>query len=387
MKISNLIITIFLFSIIVSCSSGKKLKNESLSPYSVSLEMGFHYKVYHKSTEFSELYLQSVGNEYRVTIRAYENFRSKEVLYENTHQIVSTTNAIEKIKIPINKKQYALEILLFDLSNNKAYSDAIWIDKIGVNEQTMEVFDDKNTAFLKQFITVNNGLQFNYSNSDLPIYIKYFDKNYKPALPPQAFQDLFFSPLKGAKNTLRIPQNEVFTFVKEGLYFIHTDTTSENGIFIKVVDSDFPKLTKAEDLTLSIRYITKNDEYNRLTSKSTDPKNELDRFWLARTSNKERAKALIRLYYSRVQLSNEYFTSYKEGWKTDRGIIFTIFGKPTRVQKTKDSEYWYYKRTPFRNFAEFTFDKKNATFILKRSPILEQTWSSQIYAWRSGEVI
>ena len=349
--------------------------------------MNFHYKLYHQSPELSELYVQAIGDQYRVTIRAYDNFRSKTVIYESTHEVNSTNNSIEKIKIPIVQKQYALELLLYSSSDKKAYSDAIWVDKTIINEQTLHVFDKNNIAFLKKYITINDGLKFNSSNTDSPIYIKYFDDNYKPAPPPQVSKTLIFSPLKGAKNTLQIPQNEIFTFVKEGLYFVHTDPTSENGIFIKVVDTDYPKLTKAADLTLSIRYITKNDEYVRLTSKNTDSKDELDRFWLARAENKERARALIRLYYSRVQLSNEYFTSYKEGWKTDRGIIFTIFGKPTRIQKTENSEYWYYKRTAYRNFVDFTFNKKNGTHILNRNPMLEQAWGTEIYTWRNGEVM
>lgn len=387
MKTSNLTIILILIAIISSCSSTKKLKNEALTPYPTSLEMGFHYKLYHQSDELSELHLKMLGNEYRVTVRAYEDFRSKTLIYESTHQIFSNNAAVEKVALPITQKQYALEILLFNHTNNKSYSDAIWVDKTATNEQTIRVFDENNIAFLKKYITINNGLKFNASNTNAPLYIKYFDDNYKAAPPPHISQALLFSPLKGAKNTLRIAQNEVFTFVKEGLYFIHTDTTSEAGIFIKVVDVDFPKLTKAEDLTSSIRYITKNDEFRRLTSKNTNTKDELDRFWLARTRNKEQARALISAYYNRVQLSNEYFTSYKEGWKTDRGIIFTIFGKPTRVQKSEDYEYWYYKRTAYRNFVEFTFDKQNATYILRRSPMLEQAWRSQIYAWRIGEVI
>ncbi len=387
MSIYKYIIGIISISIIFSCVSGNKLKNEPLTPYPNTLEMGFHYKLYHKSNELSELHLQTNGDEYRITVRAYEDFRTKEILYKSSHQITSINNSIEKIEIPIAKKQYALEILLFNNSTNKASSDAIWVDKITTNAQTLRVYDKNNIPFLKKYVRVMDGLQFNASLTDLPIYIKYFDDNYKPAPPPHISKALLFSPLNGAKNTLRIPQNEVFTFVKEGLYFVHTDTTSEQGIFIRVVDSDFPKLRKAEDLTLSIRYITKNEEYNRLTSKNTDTKNELDRFWLSRGGNKEKSRALIRLYYNRVQISNEFFTSYKAGWKTDKGIIFTIFGKPTRVQKTKDSEYWYYKRTPYRDYIDFTFDKKNETYILRRTPMLEQTWSSQVYAWRKGEVI
>ena len=236
MKTSNILILSLLLSIIISCSSSQKLKNEALKPYPTSLEMNFHYKLYHQSPELSELYVQAIGDQYRVTIRAYDNFRSKTVIYESTHEVNSTNNSIEKIKIPIVQKQYALELLLYSSSDKKAYSDAIWVDKTIINEQTLHVFDKNNIAFLKKYITINDGLKFNSSNTDSPIYIKYFDDNYKPAPPPQVSKTLIFSPLKGAKNTLQIPQNEIFTFVKEGLYFVHTDPTSENGIFIKVVD-------------------------------------------------------------------------------------------------------------------------------------------------------
>ena len=87
-----------------------------------------------------------------------------------------------------------------------------------------------------------------------------------------------------------------------------------------------------------------------------------------------------------MQLANEFFTTYKEGWKTDRGIIFTVFGMPTTVQKTATYEYWYYKRTSERDLVEFTFDKVDGLYLLRRSPSYTQPWSAEVFAWRSGRV-
>lgn len=385
MKYIKFIAMAIFLTIISSCSETQKLKNQTLKPYPTTLGLGFQYKIYHNSPDVSTLYLQTDDTEYRVTIRVYNDFRSKTVIYEHSQQIAGEANSVQSVPIPVRLSQYALEILVFNPNTNKSYNDAVWIDKTPSGEQSILAIDANNDVFIKKYITVGASLLFKNENKNT-LFIRYFDDNYKPAPPPHVSKTLLFNPLRGAKNTFSIPKDELYTFYKKGLYFIQSDTSTTNGIFINVVDADFPKLTDIEDLTLSIRYITKNEEYQRLTSKHTDTKLELDRFWLARAGDKEKARGMIRIYYNRIQLSNEYFTSYKAGWKTDRGIIFTIFGNPTRVQKTADYEYWYYRRSANRDSVEFVFDKQDGIYVLRRSPLFEQPWSAEIFAWRSGFV-
>lgn len=383
----KIIIIAILLTIISSCSESQKLKNQPLKPYPITLGLGFQYKIYHNSLEASTLYIQTDDTEYRVTVRAYNDFRSKTVIYEHSQQIVGAANSVQSVPIPVRLSQYALEILVFNPNNNKRYNDAVWIDKTPSGEQSLLATDANENVFIKKYIAIGESLLFESTNPKSNVlFIRYFDDDYKPAPPPYISKSLLFNPLKGAKNNFSIPKNELYTFPKKGLYFIQSDTSTTNGIFINAVDADYPKLTEIDDLTLSIRYITKNEEYTRLTSKHTDTKIELDRFWLALAGDKEKARGMIRVYYNRIQLSNEYFTSYKAGWKTDRGIIFTIFGNPTRVQKTEHYEYWYYRRTANRDAVEFVFDKQNGIYILRRSPLLEQPWSAEIFAWRSGIV-
>ncbi len=53
-------------------------------------------------------------------------------------------------------------------------------------------------------------------------------------------------------------------------------------------------------------------------------------------------------YYRRVSYSNEKFSHYTEGWKTDRGMVFIILGVPDNVDRhpfefnTKPYEIWEY---------------------------------------------
>lgn len=53
-------------------------------------------------------------------------------------------------------------------------------------------------------------------------------------------------------------------------------------------------------------------------------------------------------YYQRVQFATDNFTVFREGWKTDMGMIYIIFGPPSEVERhpfesgSKPYEIWYY---------------------------------------------
>ena len=98
----------------------------------------------------------------------------------------------------------------------------------------------------------------------------------------------------------------------------------------------------------------------------------------------ERARTLIREFYTRVESANNYFTSYLEGWKTDRGIIYIIYGVPNVVYKNKDYENWIYGEENNMMSINFTFHRvnnpaSNNDFSLSRSPAPSLTYSSTQY--------
>ena len=65
---------------------------------------------------------------------------------------------------------------------------------------------------------------------------------------------------------------------------------------------------------------------------------------------------LMDQYYYRVSYTNEHFTSFSPGWKTDMGMIYILFGPPDDTQRSFSTgnrntyETWYYY-TINRNFS------------------------------------
>lgn len=86
-----------------------------------------------------------------------------------------------------------------------------------------------------------------------------------------------------------------------------------------------------------------------------------------------------------MELANKYFTSYKEGWKTDQGMAFIVFGLPDEIRKTSQNEIWYYKDSR----TKFVFIKKGSIYAphyytLMRDGRFTQLWYNAIDLWRKA---
>ena len=64
-------------------------------------------------------------------------------------------------------------------------------------------------------------------------------------------------------------------------------------------------------------------------------------------------------YYRRVSYANENFDGWKEGWETDRGMIYILFGPPDRVERTNPS------MANSTLYQIWTYNKINKQFIFK----------------------
>jgi hypothetical protein len=96
---------------------------------------------------------------------------------------------------------------------------------------------------------------------------------------------------------------------------------------------------------------------------------------------------MIKLYYNRVMDANRFFTSYLEGWKTDRGIIYIIYGPPNVVYKGRNVEGWVYGEDKNMLSINFTFRKLDNPFTdndysLTRSPAYKDGWYIAVDNWR-----
>ncbi len=99
------------------------------------------------------------------------------------------------------------------------------------------------------------------------------------------------------------------------------------------------------------RYIATPEEqqiFNELDE--TGMKKFLAQFWKRRDPNKETPINEFKLkYFENLRITNEKFTTaFKEGWRTDRGRVLLIYGRPDEIERNPSSvgtqpyEIWYY---------------------------------------------
>lgn len=215
--------------------------------------------------------------------------------------------------------------------------------------------------------------------------ISYYNDDFPAAVP--AFSEGMARVARSMKvdSTFTLPVNQEISFSKPGLYLVQKDTTATEGFAFRIQD-DYPRLAKIESLADPLIYICTKQEFDKVKAAKGDKK-AFDRVILNITGNTDRAKNFMRNYFKRVEWANLFFTSYKEGWKTDRGMIYILFGLPEEVYKFSDREVWNYKSSSLK--ATFNFVKSSTLFdpdnyVLIREKKFQETWYEKIDLWRNA---
>ncbi len=366
---------------LIGCHASQQLGNRPLSVYQPEFSVP---ALLEQEGELTNLLIKLPKGNFEITVNVYESFRGKSPIFDYQEEVKLPTEKVIPIPLPIRNSIFPVAIRIIDLDNNLQFEDLlIPEDNLSASRQHLKTTTVDGAPFFDRYLNIGSALRFQSENPSIQhIYIQYTTTSYTPA-PPPASSTYSFIPVSSSGPVTKHSIKEPYLFDKAGLYFIKYSQNSKNGFFLKVADAEFPKLTDIEDLILSIRYITKNAEYKELNA-SPNKKETLDEFWLARSSSKERARYLIKNYYNRIQQANIHFTTYKAGWKTDRGLIYTIFGAPKQVEKTGEYEYWFYEENSARPKVSFFFDRIDSQLILRRSPFLEPAWNGQISLWRQG---
>jgi GWxTD domain-containing protein len=214
--------------------------------------------------------------------------------------------------------------------------------------------------------------------------VSYYGQQFPPAAPAFSESQSRVAKAMKADSVFTLSGRDPITFFKNGLYLFQKDTLSLQGFSVRAAD-DYPRYNKIQNLAGPFIYICTKLEYDKLEMAKGDKKT-FDRTVLDITNDQSRARQLIRNYFRRIELANEYFTSYKEGWKTDRGMIFIIYGLPDHVYKFVDREVWEYDSGSFN--ATFSFTKSTSVFdpdnyVLIRDKKFQTSWYSVIELWRN----
>lgn len=109
------------------------------------------------------------------------------------------------------------------------------------------------------------------------------------------------------------------------------------------------ELDREFDLSVYIRTDYETKSYKNL-NKLEDKRKFMFEFWKSRDNNPSTAVNEYKVnYFKKISEANKSFKgSYREGWKTDRGRILIIYGKPDDIERypfqitTKSYEIWKY---------------------------------------------
>ena len=102
----------------------------------------------------------------------------------------------------------------------------------------------------------------------------------------------------------------------------------------------------------NMRYILDDDEWKKLSKANSDEQERLFiEYWLSRDPTPETEEnELMDEYFSRISYSNVNFKTYTDGWKSDMGMIYVLFGPPDDLEVYNDplsrmyQQRWHYYR-------------------------------------------
>jgi len=159
----------------------------------------------------------------------------------------------------------------------------------------------------------------------------------------------------------------------------------------------FPELNNYSELIPPLIYLADANEWEimRNVMVSGNPRPHFDSFWGRFMEREDLALVTLRAYFTRVEEANLRFSILKEGWKTDRGMIYILLGEPLFIDRSSNREVWFYSFDDGRSDESFTFIRNQRSFLpeilqpfkLQRSSDYEPFWRREIQRWRTGRAI
>ena len=164
-----------------------------------------------------------------------------------------------------------------------------------------------------------------------------------------------------------------------------------------VKSPNYPSLKTPRELAAPLYYLMSEKEYKKLMAieSPTELKHAIDRFWLKNIKSSSTAKSVINLYYERVEEANKQFSNFKEGWKTDMGMVYILFGPPYDVEKSLDKMWWYYSYNQSDPSTTFIFEQDKFKtkdfpfyhYVLYRDGSYFNYEYQQIQLWLTGTIL
>ncbi|MEO8233175.1 MAG: GWxTD domain-containing protein, partial [Ignavibacteriota bacterium] len=310
---------------------------------------------------------QGFTAKYSITASVFDSTKKK-LIVEKTW--TETINAID-FGMTTTKENYKLSKRTFDLTPGTYSIRTMLLDK-----------DSKQEAIGENIFTVKN-YDKNISMSDILIISKSDNSQGKNEIIPnisrnipnakskvQFYYEVYLKDSVDTKKTfeyavlntekniihkevddrdLKPGTNKVFYTLSEfpfdlGVYTLNVSLLDENSKVIETVTKGFyshwkglPVLITDIDKAISQTvYIATPEELDNMKDAETtsEKTKRFLEFWKKKDpSPNNDENEIFDEYFRRIAYANENFSNYTEGWRSDRGMVYTILGAPNNIDR------------------------------------------------------
>jgi len=288
----------------------------------------------------------------------YENTNSKE-LFSLTHVSFDLTPSKYRMSIgfmDLDTKKTTFKKLAFQVrefgKKKLEVSDITIVSNLTFDSLGVKSIHPEIASYIKEKQRMLYGYYEIYSDREVESFnVSYFIKNQKreeilkgnKEQPKEGHRTMAYVDLDAGK-------------LSHGNYVL--ELTIDDGKQMTIIAKPFsirwlgiPSSVVDIDLAIEqLRYIASSSEIKRMKNSPEGQKvKEFEKFWKERDpSPGTQQNEHMDEYYRRINYSNENFSGFREGWKSDMGMIYVIFGQPNDVERHpfesgyKPYEVWYY---------------------------------------------
>ena len=157
------------------------------------------------------------------------------------------------------------------------------------------------------------------------------------------------------------------------------------------VDRDFPRCVRLRSIVDPLVYLLPRSRFEEFAEvmREDSLRALFERTWLEFGGNPDGASNLIRTFAERIEQANISFSTFREGWKSDLGMVSIVFGPPAYVEREFKKERWVYGSGLLFTFEQAITRRGDAlveNWVLLRDAGYERYWEKELDRWRNGRV-
>jgi len=404
---------IVLIGTCVACTGSRDMSTQNLSALYRGQEQFFHpeFSFFHLNDSITRFYIhvkpeeflfvRQDDNTYKAEMKvmllktySYEANFPLDTFYSSFVFDMTEKGKFKTVSFDFTHKvkgSFLMRLFISDANKNFQEDFFVPMDNEGFQGRQFFLVHDINKDILyRNFVGEDEAVNISYRDTTIKkVWCRYYHRDFPLAAPPFSFDSRDgFNYASDSIFEVNLSDTNGLTLPAIGFYHFQIDTNIRDGLTIYRFSGTFPSVTTPAQMLEAVRYLTSKREFEEMKS-NPQLRNAIDAFWINKGGSPEKSRMLIRKYYTRVQDANSWFSSFVEGWRTDRGMIYVIFGVPNTVYRSSSTETWIYG-TPNSTLAlNFMFTRVNNPFsdndlVLSRSPIYESNWYRAVETWRQG---